>query len=86
MSTNKTISTGNTLSIKVLRLSTQIPGYEKIKISARKWKCRPKKLKMPESERGCSPSPPPRTLMFVSSLRLFVADSVCVSITKLKNC
>ena len=36
MGTNKTVSTDNKLSLKVLRFSSHIPGYEKIKISARK--------------------------------------------------
>ena len=44
MGTNKTISTDNTLSIKVLRFSSQIPGYEKIKISARKMEMSPEKI------------------------------------------
>ena len=41
MGTNKTISTDNTLSLKVLSFSSQIPGYEKIKISARNIKMSP---------------------------------------------
>ena len=36
MGMNKTLSTDNTLSLKVLSISSQIPGYEKIKISAQK--------------------------------------------------
>ena len=36
MGANKTISTDSTLSLKVLSFSSEIPGYEMIKISARK--------------------------------------------------
>ena len=43
MSTNKTISTDNTFSLKVLSFSSKIPGYEKIKISARKMTMSPEK-------------------------------------------
>ena len=44
MGTNKTISTDNTLSLRVLSFSSQIPGYEKIKISARKMEMSPEKI------------------------------------------
>ena len=44
MGTNKTISTDNTLSLRVLSFSTQIPGYEKIKISVRKLEMSPEKF------------------------------------------
>ena len=44
MSTNKTILTDSTLSLKVLSFSSQIPGYEKIKISAREMKMSPEKI------------------------------------------
>ena len=42
MDTNKIISTDDTLSLKALRFSSQIPGYEKI--SARKMEMSPKKI------------------------------------------
>ena len=44
MGTNKTISTDNTLSLKVLSFSSQVPGYEKIKISAQKMEMSPEKI------------------------------------------
>ena len=44
MGKNKTISTDNTLSLKVLSFSSQIPGYEKIMISARKMEMSPEKF------------------------------------------
>ena len=44
MGTNKTISTDNTLSLKVLSFSSHIPDYEKIKISARKKEMSPEKI------------------------------------------
>ena len=44
MGTNKSISTDNTLSLKVLSFSSQIPGYEKIKISAQKMEMLPKNI------------------------------------------
>ena len=44
MGTNKTISTDNTLSPKVLSFSSQIPGYEKTKISSRKMEMSPDKI------------------------------------------
>ena len=43
MGTNKTISTDNTLSLKVLNFSPQIPRYERIKISAQKMEMLPEK-------------------------------------------
>ena len=55
MSTNKAISTDNTLGLKVLSFSSQIPGYEKIKISAQKMEISPEKLTMPKSEGGLQP-------------------------------
>ena len=55
MSTNKAISTENTLGLKVLSFSSQIPGYEKIKISAQKMEISPEKLMMPKYEGDCSP-------------------------------
>ena len=44
MGTNKSIATDNMLSLKVLSFSSQIPGYEKIKISAQKMEMLPKKI------------------------------------------
>ena len=44
MGTNKTISTDNTFSLKVLSFSSQIQGYEKIKIFARKMEMSPGKI------------------------------------------
>ena len=44
MGTNKAISTDNTFSLKLLSFSSQIPGYEKIKISARKMEMLPKEI------------------------------------------
>ena len=44
MGTNKTISTDNTLSLKMLSFFSQIPGYEKIKISGRKVEMSPEKI------------------------------------------
>ena len=61
MGTNK-ISTDNTLSLKVLSFSSQIPGYEKIKISAREMEMSPEKI---DDVRiwGRLQSPPARTPM-----------------------
>ena len=44
MGTNKTISTDNTLSLRVLSFSSQIAGYERIKIPARKLEMLPEKI------------------------------------------
>ena len=44
MGTNKTISTDNTSSLKVLSFSSQIPGYEAIKVCARKMEMSPEKI------------------------------------------
>ena len=44
MGTNKTISTDNTVSLKLPSFSSQIPDYEKIKISARKMEVSPEKI------------------------------------------
>ena len=44
MDTNKTISCDNKLSLKMLSFSSQIPGYQKIKISARKIEMSPEKI------------------------------------------
>ena len=66
MGTNKTISTDNTISLRVLSFSSQIPGYEKIKISARKMEMSPEKIDDVRILRGLQPpSPPARTPMSV---------------------
>ena len=44
MGANKIISTKNTLSLKMLSVFSQIPGYEKIKISARKMEMSSEKI------------------------------------------
>ena len=53
MGTNKTISTDNTLSLKVLSFSSQISGSEKMTICARKMEM------SPESEGAAAPAAPP---------------------------
>ena len=57
--TNKTISTDNTLSLKVLSFSSQIPGYEKIKVSARKIETSPEKIDDARIWGGLQPPSPP---------------------------
>ena len=44
MGTNTTISIDNTLSLRVLSFSSQIPGYEKTKTSVRKIEMSPEKI------------------------------------------
>ena len=59
METNKTISTENTLSLKVLSFSSQIPGHEKIKIFARKVEMLPENIGGARIwGGGCSPPAP----------------------------
>ena len=60
MGTNKIISTDNTLKLKVLSFSSQIPGYEKIKISARKMEMSPEEIDDARIWEGLErpPSPP----------------------------
>ena len=58
MGTNKTISTDNTLSLKVLSFSSQIPGYQKIKISARKIEMLPEKIDDARIRGGLEPPLP----------------------------
>ena len=57
MGTNKTIN--NTLSLKVLSFFSQIPGYEKIKISSRKMEMSPEKNDDARISEGLQTSSPP---------------------------
>ena len=59
MGRNKTISTDHTLSLKMLSISSQIPGYEKIKISTQKMEMLPEKIDDALNLRGATaPSSP----------------------------
>ena len=59
MGADKTISTDNTLSLKLLSFSSRIPGYEKTKISTRKMEMLPEKIDDALIREGLQPLPAP---------------------------
>ena len=70
MGTNNITSAGNTLSLKVLSFSSQIPGYEKIKISALKMEMLPEKIDDTRIWGGWSPSQAPRAVRLCKKVGL----------------
>ena len=59
MDTNKTISTENVLSLKVLSFPSQTPDHEKIKVSTRKMEMLPEKIDCARIWGGLQPPLPP---------------------------